>query len=378
MKVAFICSTLQQSGPIIISYNLITSLTKHGVQPVIITLSSEPTKSSKQQDFINFGVPIYSLTLGRVQSLIIGHRRLEQLLKTLEVDIIHTCGFRADVISASLSARWPTISTLHNFPFEDLVMEYGNILGRWMANKTVKAYRHIGSVIACSHAIADRMNVNYNLSIGTIHNGIQIERYTPESDKVTARKSIGLKEDHTTYIFIGRLIERKDPLTVIRAFQAIDSSAPYQLIILGDGPLMNECKKAAQNSEKFHFFGSVADIHPFLKASDIYVASSLSEGFPTSVMEAMATGLPVILSDISQHREVAEGVSDASIFFPTGDVEQLSEIFRQGRIFEDISRKSNTVRQHTVNKLSSQHMAEQYFLEYTRLIERFDAIKNLD
>ena len=84
------------------------------------------------------------------------------------------------------------------------------------------------------------------------------------------------------------------------------------LVVLGDGPLLSECRAITNDAPNIFFAGAVDNVDQYLYKSACYVSASLSEGLPNSVLEAFRAGLPAILSDIPAHREL-EGLAPRAV-----------------------------------------------------------------
>ena len=112
-----------------------------------------------------------------------------------------------------------------------------------------------------------------------------------------ARRKLGIADDDIVIGSIGRLVEVKAPDVLIRAFAVAYRSEPrLRLVVVGDGPLKHSLQKLCrtlQISERVCLPGEI-DAPQVLSAFDIYAISSRKEGMPYVVLEAMASGLPVI------------------------------------------------------------------------------------
>lgn len=86
--------------------------------------------------------------------------------------------------------------------------------------------------------------------------------------------------------------------------------------MMGDGELMQACKSVC-NGEQITYLGNCSDTRPYLSISDYYISPSLSEGFPTAVLEALSMGLGCILSDIPPHIEMLNNFENAIFFSET-------------------------------------------------------------
>lgn len=136
----------------------------------------------------------------------------------------------------------------------------------------------------------------------TINNGIPLNGYL---------ESIARERD-TDIVFgiVGRLAKVKDHRTLLSAFSVLRKSRPdCRLEILGDGPLRSELEiqtKDLDLADYVTFHGHSADVRGFLRHVDIAVLCSVSEGLPLSILEAMASGLPVIGTDVGETRSLIE------------------------------------------------------------------------
>jgi exopolysaccharide biosynthesis WecB/TagA/CpsF family protein len=100
-----------------------------------------------------------------------------------------------------------------------------------------------------------------------------------------------------TFVFVGRLVEQKDPVTLIRAFTERLRAGPAHLIVVGDGPLRNaiECLVASADiSAHVRFIGYVSDAGPWIAGATALILTSRYEGFGNVIVEALACGTPVI------------------------------------------------------------------------------------
>jgi glycosyltransferase involved in cell wall biosynthesis len=110
-------------------------------------------------------------------------------------------------------------------------------------------------------------------------------------------------------LFVGRLVEQKRVGILIEALAIVRRSADVKAVICGDGVLAPELHIQAQNlglADAVDFPGFVMDVRSRLREADVFVSVSAFEGMPNAVGEAMVSGTPVVLSDIPEHREIAD------------------------------------------------------------------------
>lgn len=368
VKVLYIVSTLKRTGPTNVLFNLIAELDRDKFEPIILTLSpEEPNAPSSKNIFLKIRVNVFSLHLSRLQGFLFAKKRLKEFVNDHNVGIIHLMGFRGDLlINHKNFKRTKIISTINSNIYDDYTMLYGKVKG------TIMSYFHIRSLkgkigIACSQFVANKLRERYNISLKVIYNGIPKNEYSlalPD-ETIPIIEQLKLRAEKKIFIFIGYLIYRKDPVTTIKAFLNSKGAEEGHLLILGDGPLMGECKNLCEgHTDKVTFLGNQPETLKFLRASSYYIASSLSEGLPTSVMEAMGCGLPVILSDIDPHRELLNNLDNWPYTFAINRADILAE--KINNILDD-NYKDLSVRCRKIidNYINSEIMA----LNYQRLYE---------
>ena len=94
-------------------------------------------------------------------------------------------------------------------------------------------------------------------------------------------------------------------------------------VFCGNGNLEKICKDELRNNKNVLFTGYINNIKEYLQASDYHVSTSLSEGLPNGVLEALSCGLPCVLSNISQHEYILEHTKNIGLFFETQNSENL-------------------------------------------------------
>jgi glycosyltransferase involved in cell wall biosynthesis len=232
-----------------------------------------------------------------------------QELKKIKPDIIHThLGIIISFLPYIYLNKCKCFHTVHNIPKEEGKKKY-----RFFYRKKVK-------LIGISETIAQMIKEFYNIkySIPIIYNPVNLSKFM---------EIVPAKYDNTvTLIIIARLCSQKNHKLLLEAFSvAMKECKNIQLKIVGEGHLKNELIEYADNlgvSQKTEFLGQRDDIPYLLKSSDIFVLSSLWEGLPLSVLEAMAAGLPVISTDVGGVKDI---VKDNGILVESGNVEKLYE-----------------------------------------------------
>lgn len=326
LKIVFLVSTLRQTGPTMQLLNIVRYLDRDRFEPTVVTLSRE-AGATMLESFTSIGVSVKSLSLSRLRGVF--HRGWRDDIRRsvgAELDhgcVIHSQGIRADVISSQRLTGLPRISTARNYPHHDYVMKFGALQGRWMAWTHLKALRSIPTVVACSATLAELLR-KQGVGAAVIRNGVDEAKFSPPSsaERTRLRMDLGLAESARVGLWVGSLVSRKDPLSIVRAMKAV-TDPDLVMIFVGGGHLENQCRREAQRDKRIRFTGHIGGVAPYLGAADFFVSSSRSEGMPNAVLEAVACGLRVILSDIDPHRELVELVPWAGELFALEDTQAL-------------------------------------------------------
>ncbi|QWG29167.1 glycosyltransferase family 1 protein [Bacillus mycoides] len=140
--------------------------------------------------------------------------------------------------------------------------------------------------------------------------GIDVQRFTPvtEIEKRELKLQYGYKSQDFLMFYAAEFNKNKNQSFLIHVLAQLKNEMPHaKLLLAGEGPLMEECKKIATQlgvTNMVHFLGYRNDIASLLQMCDLAVASSYREGLPVNIMEAMACGLPVVATDNRGHREL--------------------------------------------------------------------------
>lgn len=326
LRVLYVTSTLRRCGPVTVLYNIVKYLDRNEIEPVVLTLSPEPADSMLLA-FRELGVTVDSLSLSRVSGFSKGPEMLRLYAKQGVPDIIQSHGIRGDVLSATSLSGFARIALLHSNVDADYCMTYGTIKGKLMAFSHLQALRRINQVVSCSKNLARTLATSGIEHVRVIPNGVDEAKFYPctEAYKETLREKLGIPVDRRVAVFVGHLTVLKDPETLIRGFLGCEFSSQMLLYLLGDGPLEGRCLDLTQDKSNVRLVGRVSNVIDFLHASDFFASASRTEGLPNAVLEALACGLPICLSDIPGHREFLESESSIGTMFNTGNTTSLSE-----------------------------------------------------
>jgi glycosyltransferase involved in cell wall biosynthesis len=167
------------------------------------------------------------------------------------------------------------------------------------------------TTICVSHAMKKSLVTDFGFpakKIRMIHNAVSVSDFVPsEINGAKMRAQLGILPDEFVLICAARLSEQKGIDILLRAVaRVLRDGVQCKLIIVGDGPLRDQLRKQAQEldlSGAVSFEGFQSDIRPYLQAGSAFVLTSHMEGLPLSIVEAMACGLPCIVTDVGGNAE---------------------------------------------------------------------------
>jgi glycosyltransferase involved in cell wall biosynthesis len=234
-----------------------------------------------------------------------------RLCRRIRPDIVHAHSSKAGALGrlAAALARVPVrVFTVHGWSFA----AYGGLPGRlylWVERRL----RRLTTAVVCVAEASRDVGVDAGACRAertlVIHNAVDVAAFAAP-DRVRGIPQV---------VSIGRFAFPKDFATLVEALAA--TRADYRAAFVGEGPLLPEIAAMIRQrglAERIDLLGNRGDVPGVLASADVFVLSSSSEGFPVSILEAMAAGLPVVATDVGG---VAESAVDGEtgLLVPPGD-----------------------------------------------------------
>lgn len=302
--------------------------------------------------------------------------RAWQLLRKLRPKIVHTYNI------STLEMQWVALAAgakfrihaEHGRDFSDLngTNSKYNLLRRLMrpiVSKWVPVSKDLHGWLKTTVGISDAKN-------SLIFNGIDTARFYPATTRQPL-PDVAVVEGLVIGA-VGRVDPVKDQLSLLKAFALLKDSDPaltakVRVAIIGDGPLIDELRefvRKAKLEDCVWLAGARNDVADMLRAMDLFVLPSLAEGIPLTVLEAMASGLPVIASNVGGNKEVIlDGITGKLI--PPANPRLLAEALKEYLSNPQRMREQGLAgRQRVVENFSRNKMVAQYLALYDDVIKR--------
>ena len=314
----------------------------------ILQVVNSPPKAGAQklvglmhQGFLHQGIDSYMVTL-------VGPPGRENRIESLDAKSTYSLEALSRLAGYLRQKRWEDLDLIHVhlFPSQLYVAILRNLIApqtrmittehnTWNRRRKSKLLRIIDGImyrqfisIACiSEAARDALAIwqpTVQSRLTMIYNGIAIRDF---AETTTARKPAAVSP---RLVSVGQLREQKGYDAVLKTLTMIE--LPFQYEIAGDGSQRVQLEDQIDRlglRNKVRLLGYTSDIATLLSESDIFVLFSRWEGFGLAVVEAMASGLPVVVANVLGVNEIVRGEQDGGILVPPGDTLALSDALRR-------------------------------------------------
>ena len=286
-------------------------------------------KGALGEDLESRGVPVH--TLERRPGVDVGLvGRLRRALREDDVDLVHahqyTPWFYGALGACAGFGRPPILFTEHGRHYPDRRRPKRVLFNRLLAPVT-------DGLVSVSGFVRDCLRDNEGLPesrIRILYNGIDPARFDVRPDRARLREEQGVGPDDPVVGIAARFAPVKDHATLLDAFAIVVRDVPEaKLVLVGDGPLREELEAKVERlgiEESVRFLGVRRDVPELLSTWDVFTLTSWSEGTSVTLLEAMASGLPTVVTRVGGNPEIAvEG--ETGLMAGRGDSEGLAAAF---------------------------------------------------
>lgn len=354
MIVAHIISHLNTGGAEKLVAEISNSMSNKGVKIKVISL------------FKGRGVPFEILDTRNVELIELNHERkfnpkiawdLYRLTK--DCTIVHTHTYYAQLYSSVFIPKKKLITTEHS--------THNNRRGKIFFRLTdCLMYSKYSKIICISKGTKESLTrwiKSTQKKSLIIHNGINLKKFFDA--KPILREELGISKDKIILICVGRLEKAKNHESLIKAFKNINSKAI--LLLLGSGQKENQLRSLVNDLElndRVIFLGQRRDVERILKASDLFILPSLWEGFGLAAIEALACGLPALLSDVEGLKEITVNLDAQIDYFNAKDIKEIE--VKTNRMIEHVPslKYERVIKKGNLEMYSFDNMVEQYLQVY--------------
>lgn len=235
----------------------------------------------------------------------IAFKNLCEIVKKKKIEVIHCNTPVGGMIGRLVGRKYrvkKVIYTAHGFHFFKGAPLINRTIFKWAEQIMARWTDAIITMNQEDYEVAQKFHLKKGGKVYKVHGvGITLDDFKNiDVDKSTIRDELGINPEDVIFISAGDLVQRKNYAVAIRAI-ALSKNENTHYLICGTGPEKKNLENLAKElhiESQIHFLGFRTDIKKLLFSSDIFLFTSLQEGLPRSLMEAMASGLPCITSKI--------------------------------------------------------------------------------
>jgi glycosyltransferase involved in cell wall biosynthesis len=304
------------------------------------------------RDLADQGFETFSLGVGSAPSGGSAVVRLRRLIRVWKPDVLQTALWHANVLGriAAINTGVPVVSG------------YQSVDDDKPANRVLldRFTRRLAMAHVCaSRAVAERAIERERLLASSVHvaaSGKDVERWRPKGRRDDVRASLGIPDGTPVAGWAGRIHPTKDLGVLIRA---VASLADWRLLVVGDGPQSPLLSRWAQESglgSRLIHVPETSEVGPFLEAMDVYCLVSRWEGSPGGLIEAMASGLPVVATSVGGVTEIVTPGVDG-LLVPPNDPDSVATAIEEALQRPDLGARA---RQTVEERFTEEAMVDVY------------------
>jgi glycosyltransferase involved in cell wall biosynthesis len=318
VRVGFVLHAMNVAGAEMLVLETIRRLGAR-IRPVVFCLDKVGTMGEWLR---SDGIPVIAYGRRPGMDLTVAWRMAADI-RAHRVDVLHAhqyTPFFYSALAGRLSRVRPqVIFTEHGRHFPDGVSSRRRLINRLVFDRLADHVNAVCEFSARSLSVVDGFSP---ARIEVIPNGVDAATYAATADVRASRAHVGLDPDRRYVVAIARFHPVKDHKTLVRAFAEVANTVPdVDLLLAGDGELRTELTDLAQRlgiAARVRFLGIRTDVPALLQAADVFALTSLSEAASITLLEAMASAVPVVATAVGGNPELVRDDVDGCLV-PRGD-----------------------------------------------------------
>jgi len=363
VKIAQVSFSLDHGGAEMMIFDLVSGLDRAEFSPVICSSQYGGTLKSEIE---STGVPVFEVYNAPGKDFRFFFK-LYRFFKSLGIEIVHAHNgymWLYSTIPARLAGARVvyTEHSVHENPSR-LFLLWSKLMER-LTDKIVVPSKHVRNLL---HR---RQHVDTS-GVKVIYNGVNISRIDKKFDADAKRSELNISPGVKIIGIVARLVPVKNHECLIDAMEII-ASRMYKchLLIIGDGPRRTFLEKKVQDlglGSIVSFMGNRKDVPELLKIMDLFVLCSNSEGFPVSILEAMAAGVPVVATNVGGVKEaLADGLAGRLV--SPANPKELADAMMEVLADPDTRRKFKEAARELINEYFSVDIMVRRYMDVYRWV----------
>lgn len=374
MKITHIITGLAADGAETALYHLLAALDRQEYQSEVISLTDRGPTAAKIE---SLGVPVRALCMMRSVPNPLAIRRIAKILRRSRPQIVHTWMYHSNLLGglAAQAAGIPVIWGIHHSKVDAQDTKRFTL---WTVRACAWFSKQLPARIVCCANSSElaHIQLGYDPSkMEVIYNGIDSDLFRPQPEaRLALRSRLGLGPEVLLIGMAGRLHRHKDHATFFAAARVLCKERPdIHFVLCGEGVVADNPKLAAEVTDGLdghcHLIGLQRDMAAFYSGLDIAANSSSSEAFPLAVGEAMACGIPCVVTQVGDSPAI---VGETGSIVPPRQPGVMASAWRELIDAGPEARQilGNAARQRVVTQFSVAQFAQRYQSLYRNAASR--------
>lgn len=309
-KVVHVITGLELGGAEMALYKLLSTCNRASFDPVVVSLTELGLIGDRIREL---GIPVFPLAIYGPISVARGVARLVHRLRAIGPDLVQTWMYHADLLGGLAALVANQIPVVWGIRQSNLDPKLNKRTTLCVAKVCARLSRRLpAAIIACSRRAREaHLKFGYADPIEVIPNGFDLHLFRPDPyARNRVRITLGIPSDAPLIGLAARFDPQKDHKTFVQAAAHVAHRHPdAQFLLCGEGATGDNIELSAWLRdagvvERFHLLGRRVDMPAINAALDIFVSSSVGEGFSNAIGEAMSCAVPCVVTDVGDSAEI--------------------------------------------------------------------------